>query len=290
MSIFKTMNMSFNDITPRVRYVQFITLNPETPPVPKMLYDHRITYVYGGKGLIEIEDSPFTCKRGDLFYWGPAVTYAVHRDALDPLVLLNVHFDFTTNHDNKKFAPPAALLYNFNSENVTELVAFTDMKSFNTPFHLNNYYEGESLLLKITEEYRLQKIFYLQQINGMFLSFLASLALYLANEKNKSKGQHNTADDIIEYIHRNYHEPLTNKGIAKVFNFHPNYLNRLMLKHTGTSLHQYVLNVKVQKGAEMLHSSSDSISKIALDLGFSDISHFSKAFKERMGFNPNEAR
>jgi AraC-like DNA-binding protein len=290
MSTIKTTKMSFNDIIPNVRYVQHITLHPEVPPFHKMLYDHRITYVCGGKGSIEVEDIPYSCKKGDLFYWGPEVKYAVHRDTVDPLTLLNIHFDFTPFHKDKKFAPPAVLIQNFIPEMITEKIEFSDMTELNCPFHIMDYYQGESGLLQIIEEYKMKKIFYLQNINGMLLSFLISLARYLSVEKNKKKDSHKIAEQVINYIHAHYNEPLTNSDISKVFNFHPNYINRLIHSYTGISLHQYVLNVKLHKASEMLHSSSVSITKIAQELGFSDISHFSKAFKNKLGYNPTEIR
>jgi len=124
----------------------------------------------------------------------------------------------------------------------------------------------------------------------MFLSFLAYLSRYLTYKVDSNIYRHNTADLIIDYIHQNYDKPLTNKAIAETFSFHPNYLNRLLISYTGTSLYQYILSVKVNKAFEMLQTTALTITDIAQALGFCDISHFSKLFKEKTGYSPSELR
>lgn len=286
----QTTSLSFNDITPYVRYVQHITLDPGVPAGWKKLYDHRLTYVCGGKGEIHVEESIFPCQKGDLLYWGPDILYAVHRDATEPLTLINVHFDFTLTHRGKKFMPPAAFLQHFEPGLITERIHFTDTPLFNRPFHIPDYMQGEGALLLMAEEYKLRKNFNSQLLNGMLLSFLAYLSRHLTCQTEASNYRHLLADQIIEHIHQNYDKPLTNKAIAERFNFHPNYLNRLFIGYTGTSLYQYILHVKANKAVELLHSTALSVTDIAQALGFYDIGHFSKFFKERVGCSPSKLR
>jgi AraC-like DNA-binding protein len=237
-----------------------------------------------------MEDMDYPCKKGDLFYWGPSVRYAVHRNAEDPLTMLNVHFDFTLTHRDKRFIPPAVFIQSFDAAKVTELVEFTDLKMFNQPFLVPNYLQGEGPLLMLEEEYRLQKNFSGQWINGMFLSFLAQLARHLTYRKESDSYHHQLADRIIDYIHQNMDKPLTNKEIAEIFSFHPNYLNRLFISYTGTSLHQYILNMKANKAVELLHQTNMPVAGVAAALGFCDISHFSRFFKQKIGCSPSKLR
>jgi YesN/AraC family two-component response regulator len=105
-----------------------------------------------------------------------------------------------------------------------------------------------------------------------------------------SKRPHNRIDLLLDYIHTNYDQPLSNDKIGKRFNFHPNYINKLMVLHTGTSLHQYLINFRLSKAANMLQSSSKSISEIAYSVGYKDINYFSKAFKNKYGESPSSFR
>lgn len=290
MPVMPALTLAFSDIAPHVRYVQHITLDPAVPAQWKKLYDHRLTYICGGAGGIHIEDSVYPCQKGDLFYWGPDVRYAVHRNAENPLTVINIHFDFTQSHRKKKFMPPAAFLPQFNAGHITEQVELTDAPLFNRPFHLPACFQSERTLLLMAEEYKLQKLFSSPLLNGLLLSLLASLSRLLAHQGESGHRHRELADEIVDYIHGNLDKPLTNQSVAARFSFHPNYLNRLFVRHTGTPLHRYILNTKADKAMEMLHSTALPVTEIAQVLGFCDISHFSRFFKERFGVSPSSLR
>lgn len=57
-------------------------------------------------------------------------------------------------------------------------------------------------------------------------------------------------------------------------------------KMTGETPYQFVLAIKLEKAKELLNQSDQSITEIALDLGFSDQSHFTKAFSTKYGISP----
>ncbi len=282
--------LTCSDIAPHVRYVQHVTLDPAITGQWKKLYDHRLTYICGGAGEIHIENQAYVCQKGDLFYWGPDVSYAVHRDAQNPLTVVNVHFDFTQNHRQKRFMPPAPFLPQFRADHITERVEFSDAPLFNSPFRLPACFQSERPLLQMVEEYRLQKLFSGPLLNGMLLTLLASVYRQLAHQGEAAHRHRELADRIMDYIHSHLDQPLTNRALAECFSFHPNYLNRLFVRHTGTPLHRYILNIKADKAMELLHSTAMPVTEIAQTLGFCDLSHFSKFFKERYGVSPSGLR
>lgn len=282
--------LTFGSIAPHVRYVQHVTLDPAITGQWKKLYDHRLTYICGGAGEIHLEDQAHVCQKGDLFYWGPDVQYAVHRNGENPLTVINVHFDFTPSHRHKRFMPPAPFLPHFRAELITEKVTLSDAPLFNSPFHLPACFQSERPLLQMVEEYRLQKLFSSSVLNGMLLSLLASVYRQLAHQGESAHRHRELADRIMDYIHTHLDQPLTNRALADRFSFHPNYLNRLFVRHTGTPLHRYILNTKADKAMELLHSTAMPVTEIAQALGFCDLSHFSKFFKERYGISPSGIR
>lgn len=280
-------NISFYDIDPFVRFVDLIHLNPSVPAIEKTTYDHRILYAQDGKGTIHIDGIVYPLRKGDLFFWGPLTRYSVERDKEHPATIINIAFDFTQNFKGKTQIPYFIAIQGFTQELFTERILFKNCKIFNSHFRVEHYPHSE-LLLSMVNEHRLQKLYFVQETNSIFHSILVNLARSTSMEKGNSKGQLCTADLIIEYIHNHCMEPLTNMKIGKVFNFHPNYINRLIVSSTGISLHQYVLNVKIRKALVLLQSSNLSIKEVSEKLNFADISHFSKAFKRILGFNPSK--
>jgi YesN/AraC family two-component response regulator len=126
-------------------------------------------------------------------------------------------------------------------------------------------------------------------MSGIFISVLAKIKrVYLTSSENKKVD--NQIDSIISYICNNYKEDLSNKALGAVFNYHPNYINRLMQLHTNMSLHQYVLSHRISIALRLIQTTNIPISEIVLESGFHDFSHFSKYFKKKIGRNPTDFR
>jgi transcriptional regulator GlxA family with amidase domain len=53
---------------------------------------------------------------------------------------------------------------------------------------------------------------------------------------------------------------------------------------------EYVKNFRIAKAMEQLKLSRKSVAEVAREVGFSDISHFSRQFKQVAGLSPTEFR
>ena len=58
----------------------------------------------------------------------------------------------------------------------------------------------------------------------------------------------------------------------------------------GTTPGKWLLQKRLQLAAKLLTTTDNSVSMIAFDSGFEDLSHFSKAFKKQFGETPNTYR
>ena len=67
-------------------------------------------------------------------------------------------------------------------------------------------------------------------------------------------------------------------------------LNRKINALTGRSTHDVVREFRLQRAAELLRGHADNITGVAYDVGFSSLSHFAHAFRERFGVVPSEYR
>ena len=80
--------------------------------------------------------------------------------------------------------------------------------------------------------------------------------------------------------------------IAAELKLSQRYINHL-LEAEGTSLSRYIWTRRLDCSEEQLRSSAlrgRSVSQIAMDNGFNDLSHFSKAFRNRFGAPPRDYR
>ncbi|MNP75139.1 Arabinose operon regulatory protein [compost metagenome] len=70
--------------------------------------------------------------------------------------------------------------------------------------------------------------------------------------------------------------------------FSKNYLSNLFKQETGTTIWNYLLDVRMKKAREMLLNTDLKLYEIADRLGYSEQIYFSRMFKERYGLSPLE--
>jgi AraC-like DNA-binding protein len=77
---------------------------------------------------------------------------------------------------------------------------------------------------------------------------------------------------------------------ADQLNLSANYFGDLIKKETGKSAQEYIHLKVMDIAKERVFDTSKSISEIAYELGFKYPQHFSRLFKKRVGYTPNEYR
>lgn len=64
------------------------------------------------------------------------------------------------------------------------------------------------------------------------------------------------------------------------------YLSRIFSTQTGQTIPQYLRQLRMDKAAELLRSGKFNVTEVALEVGYSSLSHFSQAFQETFGCCP----
>jgi AraC family transcriptional regulator, positive regulator of tynA and feaB len=80
--------------------------------------------------------------------------------------------------------------------------------------------------------------------------------------------------------------------VASTLKLSPRYINKLF-EADGTSLSRYIWRRRVERAATDLRDPAMQalgISAIAMALGFNDLSHFSRVFRQRFGMSPRDYR
>ncbi|WP_066504543.1 response regulator transcription factor [Abyssisolibacter fermentans] len=108
-------------------------------------------------------------------------------------------------------------------------------------------------------------------------------------DENDSK-DNNIFDEIINYIHENYLEPLYLADIADKFFYNQTYISDLIKRNLGKNFTEYVIELRIEKACALLSSTNNSISFIAAKCGYNDYCYFSKQFKKITGKTPSAYR
>lgn len=91
---------------------------------------------------------------------------------------------------------------------------------------------------------------------------------------------------ISRLLEEQYAEKWTLALLAAQVDFHPVYLNKLFKTHFGTTIHQYLEDLRLERVCEKLRTTRDSITDIAFECGFNDASHLYKVFLKKKGLRP----
>jgi AraC family transcriptional regulator len=79
-------------------------------------------------------------------------------------------------------------------------------------------------------------------------------------------------------------------GLASMARMSPYHFLRTFRAVTGVTPHQWLLRARLREAAERLASTRTPVTNIALDVGFDDLSNFTRSFRAEFGASPREYR
>ena len=94
---------------------------------------------------------------------------------------------------------------------------------------------------------------------------------------------------VENYIRAQYMQPIKVEGIARELNLDRRYLSRLFKAHTGCTVQEFLIRVRLEAAAGHLRRGA-SVSEAAALCGYEDTANFSKMFKRHYGIPPISAR
>ena len=95
---------------------------------------------------------------------------------------------------------------------------------------------------------------------------------------------------VLKYIRDNFATDITLDDMAAVADFSCKYFCQFFKTMTGTTPINYLMAYRIERAARKLLSTDSSITQIAYDCGFNDLSYFIKTFKSFKGISPKEYR
>lgn len=110
----------------------------------------------------------------------------------------------------------------------------------------------------------------------------------------RDRGSQERESDYVEqckdYISKNYREKIYLADMAATSGLSPSYLSRFFFKETGVHLQDYINEFRVERAANMLRFSEESLLYISEYLCFQSQSYFGKIFKKYKNITPKEYR
>ncbi|HLX81938.1 MAG TPA: AraC family transcriptional regulator [Burkholderiales bacterium] len=125
---------------------------------------------------------------------------------------------------------------------------------------------------------------------GMFLAFRFLKILGTRKNSKANRIDRRRAVESALWLDANSHQQVDVDAAAKEAGLSPFHYLRLFSRVLGVTPHQYLVRSRLRHAARLLADEERSITDIALDVGFTDLSNFVRTFHRAAGVSPGGFR
>lgn len=223
--------------------------------LPDREYDGLVLFT-SGKGTLNISGCKYPIEKGSLLLFRSHDDYRIITDG--PCSYITSFYTIRRDYYDDYLLLPR--------------VINCDNELYNLIMDINEIWQSRSW-----DSYMLCKIKLMQLFLGIMTRIQCDLEI---EDKDVRKA--------IEYIHKNFKRNFTMAELSEYCTISPSYLRTKFHKYVKATITQYRDSLRIVTAKELLKSQAYSVNAVAEELGYFDVSHFSKAFLRRVGMTPAE--
>ncbi len=246
----------------------------------------EIILIKSGEFNLQINSDFYTCKSGDIVIINcEELHYLLAKD--------NIYSDFTSLVFDVSQLNSSIL----DSSSVNFITPIIN-KEFKFPTIVNSTHNSynilKEILLNIIDIYNHKYYGFELEIKALMFSFFAnSFKNNIILKKDTTLSDDNKIfkiKDVIKYIENNYTHDIDINTLANLCHYNEYHFMRFFKKYTGKTCIQFIKNYRLEKSYNLLKNTDLSVTQIAFDVGFSNVSYFIRSFKEKYKVTPKEFR
>lgn len=159
---------------------------------------------------------------------------------------------------------------------------------FETAIHITDADGIIGILFEnITKEFQEKS----EKYNSLIQAYVKAIFIYAG--RYVAEGNLQSTDLLSQctnYINKYYRENISISQLESVFCVSGSYISRIFSKKFGMGAIQYVNCCRINEAKKLLVNDKNSVSMIAIRVGFKDPLYFSRAFKKQEGMSPSQYR
>lgn len=152
----------------------------------------------------------------------------------------------------------------------------------------NSSYDIQNLFFESVCQYK-NKNYCSDLISYANILKIISFIIQIRSKIKTINFESNFASKADYYINKNF-QTVTLESISKHMGMSYTYFSKIFVENFGMNYSSYLNKIRTEKSIEMLTNTDNSITEIALMVGFSSTSHFIKVFKNLMKITPSKYR
>lgn len=237
---------------------------------PSVRNNYVIHYVLNGKGTLSIDDFSLELETGNVFILPKDQITFYQADKLDPWDYIWVGLSGTKI---ESYLKRSTLLEDYKIDNVSDSQF---LKAFFELGDLSNNTSNQNIdLLMDSQIYKL-------------LYFLAEE--FPSRQLVAPTQQEQYFNQAARFMFNHFNQPITIKEVYQHLNLSRSYFHHIFTDQAGISPQVFLINLRMKKAGDLLLKSDNTITTIAISVGYKDGLAFSKAFKNFYGLSPSYFR
>ena len=250
--------------------------------------EFEMIFIYKGQGLFSVNGFKNICKEGDIIIVPPGSIHSIEQNQNDFVEYFNIIFSLSLLEENPESHCYRTYLSQL-SENDCMKNLFLDSDNSIckklTPLaqdlieHRHAEYSGYEMMIKS----RLYEILYI-----LFYENLNDKKINPQNQREKENALR--LKKILSYINEHFDEKITIKEVSELIPLSESRFMTFFKNQTGVSFIKYLNDYRLEAAAEQLLQTRKSVTEIALENGFDNISYFIRSFKNKYKTTPFDYR
>jgi YesN/AraC family two-component response regulator len=268
----------------------FIDENEKSWKMPFEWHEYlEIFYVLDGIGSYYIEDKKYEFKKGDLFVIGNC---ELHKSELingQSFKALIIMFDrnLAETIDIKDQVDPLKIFFDRPAD-------FSHKIEVSVKLHENLMFIFTQMMNEVDRTEGLSP----RGIASLLQWLLIELTRTYENKKwcnsicnyNNNFKAKRVVSTMLDYINEHYKQDINLEEAAKQLNVSASYLSREFKRSIGFSLIEFITSKRIRHARELLRNTSLSVTDIASEVGYNNVTHFHWTFKKLIGISPGQYR
>lgn len=155
-------------------------------------------------------------------------------------------------------------------------------------FHQKEYPKISDIILKIREECDKKVYMYRETLKGLLQSFVVELLrIHNVHAYMPKKSTRNfQIAPALSYVKGHYSEKIKIQNLAEVCGISETHFRRIFQECMNMAPNDYINVIRIQEARRLLLKSFATMEEIAFQVGYGDVSTFTRNFKKMFGMTP----
>lgn len=246
----------------------------------------ELNYIKSGNGFFKYEDQTISAKPGDIVLIQPNVLHAIMSDEHSSFFYDTIVFHQNTlvgSYDDRCYTD--ILLPIFSSRRRVLVPV-----SQETPGYHELHDSVRTIMQCAHKNLATSDLLLKSELLRLFYLLASTPGLCTEHTVSTESRMTETLRPVLTCIQKHHSESVTIEQLAKIAHMSSSYFMSCFKQNFGLGAIEYLNQVRIRSACDLLRNTDRSISDIAFDTGFHNLSNFNRQFRTKVGCSPQTYR